>query len=88
MNYQSMPPDDYASPDGMSPQQMDGPQQEVMQTETENRLLRHRLNTQLDQATGIEASLAEVAQLTELFTHQVVRQSEQIETLYDEVTAV
>ena len=70
----------------MSPQQMDGPQQELMQSESENRLLRHRLTTTRDQATGIEASLAEVAQLTELFTHQVMSQSEQIETLYDEVT--
>jgi hypothetical protein len=86
MNYQ-MPPDDYGSADGMSPQQTEGPHQELMQTESENRLLRHRLNTTQDQATGIEASLAEVAQLTELFTQQVMSQSEQIETLYDEVRA-
>jgi len=86
INYQ-MPPNDYGSADGMSPQQPEGPHQELMQTESENRLLRHRLNTTQDQATGIESSLAEVAQLTELFTQQVMSQSEQIETLYDEVRA-
>lgn len=61
-------------------------QQELMQTEGENRLLRHRLNTHRDQATGIESSLAEVAQLTEVFTQQVMQQSEQIELLYTEVS--
>ena len=61
-------------------------QQELMQTEDENRLLRHRLNTHRDQATGIESSLAEVAQLTEVFTQQVMQQSEQIELLYTEVS--
>ncbi|DBA75224.1 TPA: hypothetical protein ACH3X1_010518 [Trebouxia sp. C0004] len=86
MNYQ-MPPDDYGSADGMSSQQTEGPHQGLMQTESENRLLRHRLNTTQDQATGIESSLAEVAQLTELFTQQVMSQSEQIETLYDEAVA-
>lgn len=86
INYQ-MPPDDYGSADGMSPRQPEGPHQELMQTENENRLLRHRLNTTQDQAAGIEASLAEVAQLTELFTQQVMSQSEQIETLYDEARA-
>jgi hypothetical protein len=86
INYQ-MPADDYGSADGMAPQQPEGPHQELMQTESENRLLRHRLNTTQDQATGIEASLAEVAQLTEFFTQQVMSQSEQIETLYDEVSA-
>ena len=86
INYQ-MPPDDYGSADGMAPPQPEGPHQELMQTESENRLLRHRLNTTQDQATGIESSLAEVAQLTELFTQQVMSQSEQIETLYDEVRA-
>lgn len=60
-------------------------EQELMQTEGENRLLRHRLNTHRDQATGIESSLAEVAQLTEVFTQQVMQQSEQIEVLYTEV---
>lgn len=76
-----MPSDEYAD----SSQQMEGPQQELVQTEGENRLLRHRLNTHRDQASGIEASLAEVAQLTELFTQQVMQQSEQIELLYTEV---
>lgn len=86
INYQ-MAPDEYGSTNGMSLQQMNGPQQELMQSESENRLLRHRLTTTRDQATGIEASLAEVAQLTELFTQQVMSQSEQIETLYDEAVA-
>ena len=81
LGYQTMPSDDYAD----SSQEMEGPQQELVQTEGENRLLRHRLNTHRDQASGIEASLAEVAQLTELFTQQVMQQSEQIELLYHEV---
>ena len=82
VGYQNLLPDDHAS----SGQQMEGQQQELMQSEGENRLLRHRLNTHRDQATGIETSLAEVAQLTELFTQQVMQQSEQIEVLYNEVT--
>ena len=82
-----VPPDHHDSANGISPPQTEGSHQELMQTESENRLLRHRLNTTRDQATGIESSLAEVAQLTELFTQQVMSQSEQIETLYDEVKA-
>ena len=61
------------------------PQQELLQSECENRMLRNRLTTTLDQASQIESSLAEVAQLTEQFTDQVLHQSEQIETLYNEV---
>ncbi|KAA6423916.1 MAG: hypothetical protein FRX49_05875 [Trebouxia sp. A1-2] len=82
-----VPPDHHDSANGISPPQTEGSHQELMQTESENRLLRHRLNTTRDQATGIESSLAEVAQLTELFTQQVMSQSEQIETLYDEAVA-
>ena len=87
LNYQSMPSANQASTNGLTSQQMDGPQQQLMETESENRLLRHRLHATNDQATGIEASLAEVANLTELFTQQVMTQSEQIETLYYEVRA-
>ena len=64
---------------------MAGPQQELMQTETENRLLRHRFNTTRERATGIESSLADVGNLLDIFSHQVLQQSEQIETLYNEV---
>ena len=81
LGYQNMPLDDAAN----LSQHAEG-QQELMQTEDENRLLRHRLNTHRDQATGIESSLAEVAQLTEVFTQQVMQQSEQIELLYTEVS--
>lgn len=87
LNYQSLPSANQASTNGLTPQQMDGPQQQLMESESENRLLRHRLHATNDQATGIEASLAEVANLTELFTQQVMTQSEQIETLYYEVRA-
>ena len=68
-----------------SQQSMVGSQQELVQSEGENRMLRHRLTTQLDQASQIESSLAEVAQLTQVFTDQVMHQSEQIEMLYDQV---
>ena len=61
------------------------PQQQLLQSESENRMLRHRLTTQLDQASQIESSLADVAQLTQVFTDQVMHQSEQIEMLYDQV---
>lgn len=80
IGYQTLPPEESAN----LSQSADG-QQELMQTEGENKLLRHRLNTHRDQATGIESSLAEVAQLTEVFTQQVMQQSEQIELLYTEV---
>lgn len=86
LGYQTLPPDELAGTSSSMPsQQMQGPHQDLMQTESENRLLRHRLNTHRDQATGIESSLAEVAQLTEMFTQQVMQQSEQIEILYTEV---
>lgn len=66
---------------------MAGSQQELLQSEGENRMLRHRLTATLDQASQIESSLAEVAQLTEQFTDQVLHQSQQIETLYMQVCA-
>lgn len=68
-----------------SQQAVAGPQQELIQSEGENRLLRHRFTTQLDQASQIESSLAEVAQLTQVFTDQVMHQSEQIELLFNQV---
>lgn len=72
-------------PDNASQQATAGPQQQLLQSESENRMLRHRLTTQLDQASQIESSLADVAQLTQVFTDQVMHQSEQIELLYDQV---
>lgn len=72
-------------PSNADQQSYAGAQQELMQSEGENRLLRHRLATQLDQASHIETSLAEVAQLTQVFTDQVMHQSEQIEMLYNQV---
>lgn len=72
-------------PSNASQQATAGPQQQLLQSESENRMLRHRLTTQLDQASQIESSLADVAQLTQVFTDQVMHQSEQIELLYDQV---
>lgn len=87
MNYQALPHESGPQNDARDFVQLEGPQQELMQTENENRLLRHRLATTQDRTSGIEASLADVGNLLDIFSHQVLQQSEQIETLYHEVSS-
>ena len=61
------------------------PQEQQQALEAENQALVNELSSLNQSARGIESTMRELAQLSQMFSAQVMHQAEQIEQLYQQV---
>ena len=63
-----------------------GQQQDQLQLEEESQALQHALLQRSQQTHSLERQMVEIAMLTQMFSTQVLKQAEQIELLYEQVS--